>query len=417
MLEGDDERWAVRAAIDAVVAEAYGLSREQYEHVLSSFSHRSYPKAPELCLAAFDELKAIGLEAFTKKHDPYWDIPLNDSLPEPVIDLPVPHEARQRTASSAPLFDAAEAAPATAEPTVEPTEPQPETPPVEAPQPAWTSRTPIDRQVLILSRVVDAHQRADRLQFLGNVKAEKIVHLIEAHVGIDLEREPLREAAGPADVPRLKKVIHRAAMLHAFSVKKRAGGTGGVWSAGGGLHKRLDEYEQTFAEVREKIDAIIDLLVPMNAQQAEIVATLYACWNDLLASGSQPTDDAIIEAFYAWHESKGKFPRKRLEKALAWMRDENLVPTGRSRATLATKEPRRNKKPRGRRKARTDEATYRTVVSLLDARGVITSRDAQQATGLDAAGVRPYLKRLVAEGLAAVEGQRRGTKYRRVGDA
>ena len=46
--------------------------------------------APELCLAMFDELKAIGLDAFTKKHDPYWDIPLNENLPKPVIDLPVP---------------------------------------------------------------------------------------------------------------------------------------------------------------------------------------------------------------------------------------------------------------------------------------------------------------------------------------
>ena len=90
VLQGDDERWAVRAAIDAVVADAYGLSREQYAHVLSTFSHRSYPKAPELCLAMFDELKAIGLEAFTKKYDPYWDIPLNENLPQPVIDLPIP---------------------------------------------------------------------------------------------------------------------------------------------------------------------------------------------------------------------------------------------------------------------------------------------------------------------------------------
>jgi hypothetical protein len=88
VLDGADARWAVRAAIDAVVADAYGLDRAQYEHVLSSFSHTSYKKAPELCLAAFDELKTIGLEAFTKKHDPYWDIPLVTTLPKPVIDLP-----------------------------------------------------------------------------------------------------------------------------------------------------------------------------------------------------------------------------------------------------------------------------------------------------------------------------------------
>jgi len=88
VLAGDDERWAVRAAIDAVVAAAYGLTRDQYAHVLSSFNHKSYPASQALCLAAFDELQSLGLEAFTRKHDPYWDIPLNQNLPQPVIDLP-----------------------------------------------------------------------------------------------------------------------------------------------------------------------------------------------------------------------------------------------------------------------------------------------------------------------------------------
>ncbi|MCC6427181.1 MAG: N-6 DNA methylase [Phycisphaerales bacterium] len=92
-LNGDEKRWATQGAVDAAVADAYGLSREQYAHVLSTFSHKSYPKAPQQCLAAFDELKAIGLEAFCKKHDPYWDIPLNESLPKPVIDLPTPSAA------------------------------------------------------------------------------------------------------------------------------------------------------------------------------------------------------------------------------------------------------------------------------------------------------------------------------------
>jgi hypothetical protein len=90
VLVTEDDRWEIRAATDAVVADAYGLSRDQFVHVLSTFNHKSYPKAPELCLAMFDELKAIGLDAFSKKHDPYWDIPLNEGLPQPVIDLPIP---------------------------------------------------------------------------------------------------------------------------------------------------------------------------------------------------------------------------------------------------------------------------------------------------------------------------------------
>ena len=48
--------------------------------VLSTFSHTSYKDAPRQCLAAFDELQQLGLEAFTQKHDLYWNIPLNENL-------------------------------------------------------------------------------------------------------------------------------------------------------------------------------------------------------------------------------------------------------------------------------------------------------------------------------------------------
>lgn len=58
-------------------------------------------------------------------------------------------------------------------------------------------------------------------------------------------------------------------------------------------------------------------------------------------------------------------------------------------------------------------AAPESYARLLDERGVITSGEAQQVTGLDAAGVRPHLKRLVDEGRAITEGQRRGGTYRR----
>lgn len=49
-----------------------------------------------LCLAKFDELTTIGLEAFCRKYDPYWDVPLNENLPEPAIELPqVAEESRE----------------------------------------------------------------------------------------------------------------------------------------------------------------------------------------------------------------------------------------------------------------------------------------------------------------------------------
>src|ERR1035438_1222985 len=97
VLSGNDARWAVRAAIDAVVAQAYGLTRDQYAHVLSTFSHSSFKNAPHQCLAAF-----------TKKHDSSWNIPLDATSPQPVIDLPTPPSTLKKDAApyrTRELFD------------------------------------------------------------------------------------------------------------------------------------------------------------------------------------------------------------------------------------------------------------------------------------------------------------------------
>ena len=69
---GDPEdRATIRAAIDAVVARGYGLCRDDYRHILTGFSHKTHPAAPEQCLAEFDSLVACGAPAFYRRHDPY----------------------------------------------------------------------------------------------------------------------------------------------------------------------------------------------------------------------------------------------------------------------------------------------------------------------------------------------------------
>jgi hypothetical protein len=103
----EHERWQLRAAIDAVVAQAYGLARTDYEHVLASFVHRHFPGAPALCLAAHDALIAQGLAAFCRAHDPYDDIDLLTAFASPIERHPArkpsvqPPEPPARTASHA----------------------------------------------------------------------------------------------------------------------------------------------------------------------------------------------------------------------------------------------------------------------------------------------------------------------------
>ena len=77
-------RQVLRAQIDALVADSYGLDRDAYARVLSSFSHRSDPEAAALCLAQFEALRAEGVDAFCRQHDRYRHVALVTTMATPM---------------------------------------------------------------------------------------------------------------------------------------------------------------------------------------------------------------------------------------------------------------------------------------------------------------------------------------------
>ncbi|MBV9248621.1 MAG: hypothetical protein JO227_05165 [Acetobacteraceae bacterium] len=87
VLAEETARWTLRSASDAVVAQAFGLSAEDYAHILQSFSHKSFPEAPAMCLRAFEQVAKEGLAAFCQAHDPYADIALPTGLARPCANL------------------------------------------------------------------------------------------------------------------------------------------------------------------------------------------------------------------------------------------------------------------------------------------------------------------------------------------
>ena len=62
--ETPETRSLLRAALDATVAHAYGLTRDRYRRILSSFTHKSNASAPDRCLTAFDALARDGEKMF-----------------------------------------------------------------------------------------------------------------------------------------------------------------------------------------------------------------------------------------------------------------------------------------------------------------------------------------------------------------
>lgn len=184
----------------------------------------------------------------------------------------------------------------------------------------------------IIARAYQLHENSKRLDYYGHVKAEKISHLVEGHLGIDLERVPFKDAAGPNDYPHLKKVESRARKAGWFDVRQAQKDGAYVLTRLRGFDDLVGKTANILGDRLSEVDALLKLLLPMNTRQAEIVATLYAGWNNLLLLGQTPSDDEIVyESRENWHRDKLNIERDKFFKALVWMREHELVPMGNGR--------------------------------------------------------------------------------------
>jgi hypothetical protein len=190
---------------------------------------------------------------------------------------------------------------------------------------------PAFKRAVFAAEVV--HQLHGDARF-GSVKHEKIVHTCELHLDLhrELDRHAYKKAAGPYD-PKARRSVERIfSQQKWFNAAKKGGRVVYEPLEASGGHTRY--FNRYFGERRTEIQAVIDLFRPMNTQQCEIVATLYAVWNDFLIDGRQPTNDEIVRGVLDnWTENKRNIAETRWRSALDWMRDKGLVPSGRGEKT------------------------------------------------------------------------------------
>lgn len=210
--------------------------------------------------------------------------------------------------------------------TTKQTEPQVALPPVAA-----IIKVPADTQAGLIAKVIRLHEHQKQSHLLSQIKCEKLSHLVEAHLQIPLGRQPVKDAAGPDDYPRLKKVEHRAKMMGYFSVEENK--TGRTYVSGKNLDAAIHRFESSLsADQNTRINQLLNWFLPFDLEQAEIIATVYAAWNNLIITGNtQPTEVEIVqEARYNWSDRKLTLEESRFYNAIQWMRkkDVNLVPVG-----------------------------------------------------------------------------------------
>ncbi len=170
----------------------------------------------------------------------------------------------------------------------------------------------------------------------GRTMLMKACYLAETHLGLPLGWQPMRQAAGPWD-PWVQDFESLGARGNWFTVTEKAlhnGRSKFVYSAGKALKTKAAEAVAVLGRQKPECDRLLDLFADKNTEDAEIITTLFAAWNDFLFDGKTPTDDEIIhEVRDNWHHSKQRFTPALLRQWLDWMRGHDLIPMGRGPRT------------------------------------------------------------------------------------
>jgi type I restriction enzyme S subunit len=168
----------------------------------------------------------------------------------------------------------------------------------------------------------------------GRTKAQKAFYLLEKHLGIaEMDGRYQRYVYGPYDGNQLDSIASdlesaewfREVTLDGRSIYRplsKAGEVGGV-------------FEGAWGGRRAEIGKLIGLLRPLDTQEAEVIATLFAAWNDFLLEGRTVDDETlIIDVRTNWHPSKLSIPVEKWHWGLRWMRENNVIPRGVGRPTI-----------------------------------------------------------------------------------
>jgi hypothetical protein len=169
----------------------------------------------------------------------------------------------------------------------------------------------------------------------GRTQLEKVLHLAQSHLGVDLRLQFERYPAGPFD-----KSIYRlegAARKNGWFSKQDRKNFGVRYQQGPKINAMCAHAVRDFGPKQAEFDRLLDHIAKMDTDQAELFATAYAAWNDLLIDARPAEDDAIIAEIYGWDESKLKFTPERIATCLEWMRQRQYIPTGTGERTAPAK--------------------------------------------------------------------------------
>ena len=171
--------------------------------------------------------------------------------------------------------------------------------------------------------------------FFGVVQLMKVLYFAQVHHGVPLGYTIRRHTYGPFDkaVYDLEKEGERQGW---FSVDKAVDKQGSRYVPGAELDGLAREAEGTLSRWKGELSGLLDLAETFDTRGLELLATLYAVWNDFLIEGHKPTDREITDEVERWPDKAGKFQPGEKRVHLQYLREYGLVPQGTGQSTRLT---------------------------------------------------------------------------------
>lgn len=159
---------------------------------------------------------------------------------------------------------------------------------------------------------------------LGHLKLQKLIFLCQKTGSMQLHTNFLRQAMGPYDNQLMRSIDKQLKEHKWFGYNQSESLKYQPLEKAGGHHA---DYLKYFSEESTNIQYIIDTFKQAKSSTVEIVATLYACMENILNEKNIIySEGLLIQRFYEWSEEKQKFSEGEVKSVLKRMKEIGLVP-------------------------------------------------------------------------------------------
>lgn len=158
--------------------------------------------------------------------------------------------------------------------------------------------------------------------YFTDIKFQKIQFLAEHIAEVDLNLNYYYQIAGPYDPKFMHSVYNKLKENRWFEKQNK------VFIPLAKQDKVNEYYEGYFSYTAEKLNQLFKLLINATEAESEIIATLYAVWNNRLIQ-KEPTDEVLlVEDFYNWSDRKKQYSATQITEGLEWLRNNKMEPKG-----------------------------------------------------------------------------------------